>query len=106
MVSRMMGISRGSASSPRSMVSVTVVPFSPRMRFTASSKLKSLVLFPSMSVMMSWAFKPALSAGDPSKGATTVSWLCLMAISAPMPSKRPFRDSVNSSDTWGSKNTE
>ena len=64
-------IARSKVRSPRLMVSVTLVPFSPRTLVTSSWNAAPLTLVPSTAVTRSPAWSPAFSAGEPEMGLTT-----------------------------------
>ncbi len=104
MVSRTISISRNSVSPSRYIVSVTVVPFSPRIRSTASSILMPSVEVSSIRMSTSPAMIPACSAGVSGSGAITVMRLSRIPTSIPTPLKLPEMSSANDSASSGSRN--
>ena len=68
---------------------VTSDPLGPRKVLTASIGLKSLVHLSPILTIVSLTLRPALKAGVPSIGETTVSFPSLTVISIPMPVKLP-----------------
>ena len=89
MTSRMSETSNGSLVPSRRIVTVTFVPFGPRIFLTASGRLMSLVASPSIFTIRSPGWMPARHAGVPSIGATTVSTSSRIVISIPRPPKLP-----------------
>ncbi len=81
--------SLGASKPSRKTVITTLVPMSPRILCTASISSMLSVLAPSILRIMSPGLMPALSAGVPSMGLTTVSTWFFMLISIPKPPKLP-----------------
>ena len=93
-------------SSLRNTVSTTVVLGSPRMRLTASFRLRPLTATSSTLVIKSLGLRPALKAGEPSMGETTLTKPSSWVISIPTPTKEPVVPSRNSLKDFLSKYCE
>jgi hypothetical protein len=85
-MSKSIGFSRPS----RKMVSVTLLPRSPRIFFMASSRESPSVETPSILMIRSPPRMPAFQAGVPSIGAMTASRLSLIPIWMPTPPNSPL----------------
>ncbi len=84
---------------------VTPVPSLPLIFCTASSVLIFIADSSSMATILSPALTPALSAGVPLRGATTVNTPLAIPISIPTPPKLPLISSSKTLDSTGGKNT-
>ncbi len=83
---------------PRSTVTFTVVPMSPRILFTVSLTDQPLADSSFTATITSPACRPAFCAGEPSSARSTVGLLPLLPISAPIPPPiLPVRSLLNSS---------
>jgi hypothetical protein len=71
------------------MLSSTLVPFSPRIFFIASSSERPSVEAPSILMIRSPPWMPARHAGVPSMGEITVTQLSRIPIEIPIPPKEP-----------------
>ena len=100
MVSRVSLTSNGSAVPSRCRVRVMSEPTGPRIRSTASFRVRPWTLSPSTWVMKSPGWTPARSAGVPSIGETTLTTPFSWVTSMPRPPNSPLvwtRMSSNSS---------
>ena len=94
----------------REIISSTLVLGSPRMRLTASLRVRPLTGVSSILLIRSPDLSPARKAGEPSMGETTLTKPSSIAISMPTPTNLPVVPSLNSlSDflsrywEWGSR---
>src|SRR3989344_2686403 len=103
--SRVTCTSKGSFTPVRKMVRLTLVPFGPRISWTASSVERLEVVLSPTLIILSPAISPALDAGEFLSGAMTVIAPSCATISIPTPSKLPRMSDSNISDSTGGKNT-
>ena len=96
MTSRVSETSKISFTPSRLIERMTLLPFGPRIFFTASTRVMSLVNWPSILMIMSPALTPALYAGVSSIGDTTVRTLLRIVISMPRPPKLPLVSTCSS----------
>ena len=106
MTSRMMFISRVSSTPSRTIISLTTVPFSPRIELTDSLRDMLYVGVSSICITLSPGIIPAFSAGVPFNGEITVNISSRRPISIPTPTKVPRTSSSNILDSAGSKKIE